>query len=59
MDVKQKIVQIVEALPEELLGDLLIFLEQIEKESQEKIRLSLNLGKILLEDEDVLERLAQ
>jgi hypothetical protein len=59
MDVKQKIVQIVEALPEELLEDLLNFLEQIEKEPQDKIRLSLNLGKILVEDQEVLERLAQ
>lgn len=59
MDTKQKIVQIVETLPDELLEDLLNFLEQIEKEPQDKMRLSLNLGKILIEDEDVLERLAQ
>ena len=59
MDTKQKIVQIVESLPDELLEDLLHFLEQIEKEPQNKMSLSLNLGKILIEDEDVLERLAQ
>lgn len=59
MEIKEEINQIVETLPEDVLSDLLQYLRQIEKESADKIRLSLNLNTILTEDDDLLERLAQ
>jgi predicted RNA-binding protein with EMAP domain len=59
MEVKQEINQIVDALPKEVLDELLQYLRQVEKASQEKIRLSLNLKTILTQDKDLLERLAK
>ena len=59
MEVKQEINQIVDALPKEVLNELLQYLRQVEKASQEKIRLSLNLKTILTEDKELLERLAK
>jgi len=56
---RQEIAQIVDTLPEEVLGELLQYLRQVEKASQEKARLSLHLKTILLEDKDLLERLAK
>ena len=59
MEPKQEIVQIVNSLPDEVLGDLLQYLRQVEKATQEKMRLSLNLKTILTEDRELLERLAK
>ena len=59
MELKQEINQIVNVLPNEVLGELLSYLRQVEKVSQEKMRLSLNLKTILTEDREVLEKLAK
>lgn len=59
MEIKQEIAQIVDALPDEVLGELLHYLRQVEKASTEKMRLSLNLHTILSEDRALLEKLAQ
>ena len=59
MEVKEKIAQIVENLPEEVLGSLLEYLKQLEKASIEKKHLSLNLSTILSEDKILLEKLAK
>ena len=59
MEVKQEIVEIVNTLPEDVLDELLHYLRQVEKVSQEKMRLSLHLKTILIEDRELLERLAQ
>lgn len=59
MEIKQEIAQIVDALPDEVLGELLHYLRQVEKTSTEKMRLSLNLHTILSEDRALLEKLAQ
>lgn len=59
MEIKQEIAQIVDALPDEVLGELLHYLRQVEKTSTEKMRLSLNLNTILSEDRALLEKLAQ
>ena len=59
MGVKQEITQIVNTLPNTVLSELLHYLRQVEKVSQEKMRLSLNLKTILTEDSDLLERLAK
>lgn len=59
MELKQEITQIVNTLPEDVLGEVLQYLQQLEKVSHEKMRLSLNLKTILTEDKELLERLAK
>jgi hypothetical protein len=59
MEVTQEITQIVNTLPKDVLGEVLRYLRQVEKVSQEKMRLSLNLQTILIEDKELLERLAK
>lgn len=59
MEPKNEIVQIVNKLPDEVLGELLQYLRQVEKTSPEKMRLSLNLNTILTEDRELLEKLAK
>ena len=59
MEPKQEITQIIDTLPDEILGELVQYLRQVEKASQEKARSSLHLKTILLEDKELLERLAK
>jgi len=59
MELKQEITQIIDTLPEDVLSELVQYLRQVEKASQEKARMSLHLKTTLLEDRDVLERLAK
>ncbi len=59
MELKQEITEIVNTLPNDVLGELLLYLRQVEKVSQEQMRLSLNLKTILTEDRELLERLAK
>ncbi len=59
MKPKQEITQIIDTLPDEILGELVQYLRQVEKASHEKARLSLHLKTILLEDKELLERLAK
>ncbi len=59
MELKQEIVQIVNNLPNEVLGELLQYLRQVEKTTTEKMRLSINLNTILTEDRELLEKLAK
>jgi hypothetical protein len=59
MELTQEITQIVNTLPKDVLGEVLRYLRQVEKVSQEKMRLSLNLQTILIEDKELLEKLAK
>lgn len=59
MELTEEITQIVNTLPKEVLGEVLQYLRQVEKTSQEKMRLSLNLKTILNEDRELLEKLAK
>ena len=59
VELKQEITQIVDVLPKEILGELLHYLRQVEKVSQNKMRLSLNFKTILIEDNGLLEKLAK
>ncbi|MEM0993071.1 MAG: hypothetical protein AAF847_08225 [Bacteroidota bacterium] len=58
MQDRQEINEIIDRLPNEVLSDLLYYLREVEKKSTEQMRLSINLNTILLEDKEVLERLA-
>lgn len=59
MEITEELKQIVNTLPEDVLGELLQYLRQIEKESTSQLHLSMNLNTVLAEDDDLLERLAQ
>lgn len=59
MSVKQEITEIVDTLPDAVLTEVLHYLRVVEKESQEKMRLSSNLKTILAEDSELLDRLAK
>jgi hypothetical protein len=59
MKVKEEISNIVDTLPEEFLNELLLYLIQLEKASKDKVKLSLHLNRILIEDNVVLAKLAE
>lgn len=59
MAVKEEIAHIVDSLPEEFLKELLDYLISLEKASKNKAIYSLHLNKILIEDKEVLSKLAK
>ena len=59
MKVKEEISNIIDTLPEEFLNELLLYLIQLEKASKDKVKLSLHLNRILIEDNVVLAKLAE
>lgn len=59
MAVKEEITQIVDSLPEEFLKELLDYLKSLEKASKTDALSSLHLNKILVEDKEVLSKLAK
>jgi hypothetical protein len=59
MEIKQEIARIVSQLPDEVLGELLQYLRQVEKTTAEKMRTVRNLSSILEEDRELLEKLAK
>jgi len=59
MQVKEEISHIVDTLPEDFLNELLQYLKKLENASKDKATLSLHLNTILIEDNDVLSKLAQ
>jgi hypothetical protein len=58
-NVKQKIYKVLDNLPEEVLEDIFIYLKTVKKRSMDNITSSKNFKRILEEDKNLLERLAQ
>ncbi len=58
-EIKEEINKIIDKLPDEILGDLLEYLQQVEKNTTGKFPLTKNLRKILTEDKELLEKLAK
>lgn len=58
-DLKDKINQVLDKMPDEVLEDVFKYFKSLTTKSAQEIRLSQNLGKILEEDKNLLERLAQ
>lgn len=58
-DLKDKINQVLDKMPDEVLEDVFKYLKSLTTKSEQEIRLSQNLGKVLKEDKNLLERLAQ
>ncbi len=59
MEVKQEISKIIESLPESVLTEVLTFLRDIEKASQDGNLTTMHLRKILKEDHELLQELAK
>jgi hypothetical protein len=57
-DLKKEIKKAIDEVPEYILIDILEYLNQIKKSPEEKINLSRNLGLIIRQDKELLERLA-
>jgi hypothetical protein len=58
-DVKTEIHKVVDMLPDELSDEVLNYLKNILDKSSHDVKLSSNLSKILTEDKELLNRLAQ
>lgn len=59
METKQEIVQLVESLPDEVLGEVLAYLRQFKETSAAPMQLLPGLATILAEDREVLAKLAK
>ena len=57
--IQSEIQKMLESVPENVLQDVLDFLKELQDQPADKVRLTNNLRQILLEDKDLLERLAQ
>lgn len=59
IQLKTEIQKVLEDVPESVLAEILEYLKQIKLQSPDKIKLQNNLKKILSEDKELFERLAQ
>jgi len=57
-DLKVEIQKAIDSVPESVLVEILEYLKQIQSSPREKVILSKNLGEILREDKELLQRLA-
>lgn len=58
-EIKERINKVLANIPDEVLEDVLDYLKSLMNKSRDKVLLSSNLRKILKEDKNLLERLAQ
>jgi hypothetical protein len=58
-EIKSEIYKVVESVPEEILESVLAYLKELSKADNNKISLSLNLKQILIEDKELLQKLAE
>jgi len=58
-EIKLEIHKVVDNVPEEILESVLAYLKELSKTNNNKIALSLNLKQILIEDRELLQKLAE
>ncbi len=58
-ELKEKISKVLDSMSDDILEDVLKYLKSLTNKSRNDILLSQNLGRILEEDKNLLERLAQ
>ena len=58
-EVKEKIKDMLQKVPDDALDVVLKYLESYQNKNDEDVNLAKNLSKILKEDSDLLDRLAQ
>jgi mRNA-degrading endonuclease RelE of RelBE toxin-antitoxin system len=59
IEIKTEIQKVLDQVPETVLQDVLDFLKELQTKSADQIKLTNNLRKILSEDRELLEKLAQ
>jgi hypothetical protein len=59
IEIKTEIQKVLDQVPENVLEDVLDFLKELQGKSTDQIKLANNLRKILSEDRELLEKLAQ
>jgi hypothetical protein len=57
--IQSEIQKVLDSVPETILQDVLDFLKALQVQPADKVRLTNNLRKILSEDKELLEKLAQ
>ena len=58
-ELKDEIQKVIDHVPDNVLADVLDYLKKLQNTTPDKIDLSRNLKKILSEDKELLEKLAQ
>jgi hypothetical protein len=58
-ELKSEIQKSLDNVPESVLRDVLAVLKQVQGQSEDQLRLTRNLRQILMEDKNLLERLAE
>ena len=58
-ELKSQIQHVLDEMPEEILEDVLLYMESIRNISHQKLQISSNLKKILQEDKELLQKLAK
>ena len=59
IEIKTEIQKVLDQVPESILQDVLDFLKELQTKSVDDIKLANNLRKIISEDRELLEKLAQ
>ena len=58
-EIKSEIQSLLDKIPEVVLEDILSYLKEVETKSEDQITTSRNISKILHEEKELLEKLAQ
>ena len=58
-EIKTEIQNMLDRIPEPVLKDILNYLKEVETKTEDQIATSRNISKILLEEKELLEKLAQ
>jgi len=58
-EIKSEIQKVLDKVPEALLGDILNYLKSIREKSARTVHLSKDISRIIAEDKELLEKLAQ
>ena len=58
-EIKSEIQSLLDKIPESVLEDILNYLKEVETKSEDQITTSRNISKILHEEKELLEKLAQ
>ncbi len=59
MQIKSEIQKLLDTVPESVLQDLLEYLKEAQKQSKDQAELTSHLRRIIHEDKELLEKLAQ
>ena len=59
VQIKKEIQKVLDQVPETVLQDILDFVKELQIQSPDQIKLTNNLRKILSEDKELLQKLAQ